>query len=132
MIDHITINVCDLAASKAFYEHVLATLDIRVMLGSEEDCFWGFSATNDPEFEIAEGRLFISQSDDKHPISPSTHIAFKSPDRESVDRFYEAAIASGGIDNGPPGLRPLYGDTYYAAFVIDPDGNNIEAVFGNS
>lgn len=127
MIDHITITVRDLGVSKVFYEKVLVTLGMKTMLGSEEEYFWGFSATKAPEFEITKGRLFISQSDDEHPISPSTHIAFKAPDHETVDRFYTAAIAAGGKDNGPPGPRPHYTETYYAAFVIDPDGNNIEA-----
>lgn len=127
MIDHITINVRDLAISKAFYERVLATLGMRVMLGGEEEGFWGFSATNYPEFEISQGRMFISQSDDGHPVSPATHIAFKVTDRNLVDQFYAAALGAGGRDNGSPGPRPHYSETYYAAFVLDPDGNNIEA-----
>jgi catechol 2,3-dioxygenase-like lactoylglutathione lyase family enzyme len=62
------------------------------------------------------------------PVRPPVHVAFASPDRETVDAFYEAAMAAGGRDNGPPGLRPDYHPNYYGAFVFDPDGNNIEAV----
>jgi catechol 2,3-dioxygenase-like lactoylglutathione lyase family enzyme len=127
MIDHVTINVRDLAVSRMFYEQILGTLGMRIMLGGEEEQFWGFSATNDPELEISVGRLFVSQSDEEQLISPSTHIAFKAKDHEMVDRFYEVGLTAGGRDNGAPGLRSHYGPTYYAAFILDPDGNNIEA-----
>lgn len=128
MIDHITLNVRDLEKSKGFYEKVLATLGMKVNLGSAEDFFWGFGPSQEPEFEIAAGRFFIGQSDDEHPTSPSTHVAFRAKDRASVQAFYDAALAAGGKDNGAPGLRPQYTETYYAAFVLDPDGNNIEVV----
>jgi catechol 2,3-dioxygenase-like lactoylglutathione lyase family enzyme len=133
MIDHITINVRDLEKSKVFYEKVLATLGMKVNLGSSEDFFWGFGPSKEPEFEIAAGRFFIGQSDEGHPASPNTHIAFRAKDHAMIQAFHAAALAAGGKDNGAPGLRPEYGKTYYAAFVLDPDENNIEAVtFGNS
>lgn len=128
MIDHVTINVHDLEKSKAFYEKILPALGMKVNLGSAEDFFWGFGPSQEPEFEIAAGRFFIGQSDKSHPVSPNTHIAFRATDRASVQAFYDAALAAGGKDNGAPGLRPQYAQTYYAAFVLDPDGNNIEAV----
>lgn len=128
MIDHITINVRDLEKSKAFYEKALAALGMKVNLGSAEDFFWGFGPSQEPEFEIAAGRFFIGQSDESHPVSPNIHIAFRAKDQAEVQAFYDAAIAAGGTGNGTPGLRPEYGETYYAAFVLDPDGNNIETV----
>jgi catechol 2,3-dioxygenase-like lactoylglutathione lyase family enzyme len=128
MIDHITINVRDLENSKMFYEKTLAALGMKVNLGSAEDFFWGFGPDQEPEFEIAAGRLFIGQGDVTHPVSPNVHIAFQAKDRTAVQAFYNAALAAGGKDHGAPGLRPQYGETYYAAFVLDPDGNNLEAV----
>lgn len=128
MIDHITINVRDLEKSKAFYEKALATLGMKVNLGSAGDFFWGFGPSQEPEFEIAAGRFFIGQSDENHPVSHNTHVAFRAKNRTDVQAFHDDAIAAGGKSNGRPGLRPEYGETYYAAFVLDPDGNNIEAV----
>jgi catechol 2,3-dioxygenase-like lactoylglutathione lyase family enzyme len=128
MIDHITLNVHDLEKSRTFYEKVLVELEMKINLGSAEECFWGFGSSQESEFEIAAGRFFIGQSDEAHPAPSSTHIGFRAKDRASVQAFYDAAITAGGTDNGAPGLRPQYGEKYYAAFVLDPDGNNIEAV----
>lgn len=111
-----------------FYEKILAILGMQVNLGSTKDCFWGFGSTSEPEFEIAVGRFFIANSAGSHPVSPNIHVAFRAKSREEVRAFYDAAILAGGKDNGAPGLRPEYGEAYYAAFVIDLDGNNIEAV----
>lgn len=129
MIDHITINVRELQKSKAFYEDVLAALGMSVNIGSEEDCFWGFGTKTEPEFEITAGRLFISQGDEAHPVVPGgVHIAFRAANHAAVKAFYDAALSAGGRDNGAPGIRQQYGEHYFAAFVLDPDGNNIEAV----
>lgn len=128
MIDHITITVRNLSKSKVFYEKALAPLGMRVNLGSSDEEFWGFGAADAPEFEVMVGRFFVSQSDTLHPVSPSAHIAFRSESREAVRAFHAAALSVGGEDNGAPGPRTEYGERYFAAFVKDPDGNNIEAV----
>ena len=118
MIDHITLRVSDLEKSKKFYDQVLSVLGMRTVLGKEGQ-FWGWGADKDPEFEIS-----IPEKND--PPHKRVHVAFKAKDKEMVDSFYKTAVEIGGIDNGKPGPRPDYSDTYYAAFVRDLDGNNIE------
>ncbi len=116
LIDHIGLVVRDLTASKAFYGAVLGALKIPVG-GSDERNFWA-------------DELFIGSSDSEEVQGELTgrhHIAFQAQDRAMVDAFYQAAMAHGGTDNGAPGER-AYHPGYYAAFVLDPDGNNIEAV----
>jgi catechol 2,3-dioxygenase-like lactoylglutathione lyase family enzyme len=122
MIDHVGFPVADYARSKAFYEKALAPLGYA--LGSEvqqsdnDAKAAGFGANGRVDFWIGgEGRL-----------NKSVHIAVTAKDRASVDAFYQAAIAAGGTDNGAPGIRAHYHPNYYAAFVLDPDGHNIEAV----
>ena len=122
MLDHIGVDVSDLGASRAFYEAALAPLGYRVIqeltaeqTGANPIVMFGIEA---PEFVIAE---------DKAP-GPGNHFAFRAETRAAVDAFHAAALKAGGKDNGGPGLRPNYGPTYYAAFVYDPDGFNIEAV----
>ncbi|GGZ41514.1 VOC family protein [Asticcacaulis endophyticus] len=117
LIDHIQLVVKDLPASQRFYEAVLAALDIP-MGGTGDDYFW-------------VDELFVSSADSPAAHGHLTgrhHLAFQAKDEAMVQAFYEAALKSGGTDNGAPGLRP-YHPGYYAAFVIDPDGNNIEAVY---
>ena len=117
LIDHIGLVGRDLAASKAFYSAVFGVLRIP-MGGSDERNFWAdelFVST--PDSEAVQGEL-----------TGRHHIAFQAQDRAMVDAFYQAAMAHGGRDNGAPGER-AYHPGYYAAFVLDPDGNNIEAVF---
>lgn len=117
MFDHIGLRVSDLAASTAFYAAALEPLGhVR---GYADDTVAGFG----PPGATA---LWLHRSDPPQP--GGTHVAFRAVDRAAVDRFHEAAIRAGGRDNGPPGLRAHYSPTYYAAFVIDLDGNNIEAV----
>lgn len=119
MIDHVTIPVKDLAVSKIFYEKALAPFNYQVSFG-EEGKFWAF--------DIGNGALFeISQYKATSPLT-SFHIAFRAKTREQVQQFYEAALAAGCKCNGAPGLRPQYTETYYAAFIIDPSGHNIEVV----
>ena len=116
LIDHIGLVVRDLAASKAFFGAVFGALNIPVA-GSDERNFWA-------------DELFIGSSDSEEvegALTGRVHIAFQAHDRAMVDAFYKAAMAHGGRDNGPPGER-AYHPGYYAAFVLDPDGNNIEAV----
>jgi len=111
-LDHTIIEVHDLDASRAFYERVLAALGMGVAMDfAEERGIIGFGVAGRGDA----------------PSGP-VHIAFHAADRDRVHRFHEAALAAGGEDNGPPGLREHYHPTYYGAFVFDPDGNNIEAV----
>ena len=118
-LDHVALSTRDYPTSRAFYEKALAPLGIKTMMefteggkvigmGSDRPFFWVGDGG-----ALADGRL---------------HIAFAAKNRAEVDAFYAAAMAAGGRDNGPPGLRPHYHATYYAAFVLDPDGHNIEAV----
>lgn len=123
MIDHIGVVVSNYARSVEFYRRALAPLGHRVLheVSAEESGngpFCGFGVPPRPDFWISPG----------FPNRPSLHVAFTAADRASVDAFYAAAIAAGGRDNGPPGLRPHYHPDYYGAFVHDPDGHNIEAV----
>ncbi|MRX49046.1 VOC family protein [Paracoccus sp. S-4012] len=117
LIDHIQLIVRDLAASRRFYEAVLGALGVPIG-GTEADYFWA-------------DELFVSTADSAAAAGQLTgrhHLAFQARDREMVEAFHKAGLAAGGIDNGPPGERP-YHPGYYAAFLLDPDGNNIEAVF---
>ena len=117
LIDHIQLVVKDLAASRKFYEAVFAVLEIP-MAGTGDDYFWAdelFVST--PGSEAAQGEL-----------TGRHHLAFQAKDKATVDAFHKAALNSGGRDNGAPGLRD-YHPGYYGAFVLDPDGNNIEAVY---
>lgn len=104
--------------SKEFYDKALEPLGMKIVLGSEENGFfgWGFE---EPIFEIC-------MADEENPPHKRIHVAFRAKNKEAVDEFYTAAISAGAIDNGKPGPRPKYTETYYAAFVRDFDGNNIE------
>ncbi len=122
MIDHIGFSVSDYPRAKAFYERALAPLGYVLIMEVQQDAndapAAGFGAGGKPDFWIGgEGRL-------NKPV----HIAMTAKDRPTVDAFYQAAIAAGAKDNGPPGVRPHYHANYYGAFVLDPDGHNIEAV----
>lgn len=117
LIDHLQLVVQDLAASKRFYEAVLKALGIP-MSGEGPDFFWAdeiFVSTKDSQ--AAQGHL-----------TGRMHFALQAKDKAQVEEFHKAALAAGGKDNGAPGHRP-YHPGYYAAFVIDPDGNNVEAVY---
>jgi catechol 2,3-dioxygenase-like lactoylglutathione lyase family enzyme len=115
MLDHIGIPVRDPQASKTFYSAALAPLGIAVMMDFGEAVGLG-----------SEGKPFFWLG--KSADCGKTHIAFSAPDRKTVDAFHAAAIAAGGQDNGAPGVRAQYHPSYYGAFVIDPDGHNLEAV----
>jgi catechol 2,3-dioxygenase-like lactoylglutathione lyase family enzyme len=122
MLDHIGLPVADFARSKAFYVEALAPLGHRIVkevsLSEDgQDGYAGFGAER-PQFWIGTGK----------PLQSRLHVAFIAKTRAEVRAFYEAALKAGGQDNGPPGLRPHYHENYYGAFVIDPDGHNIEAV----
>jgi catechol 2,3-dioxygenase-like lactoylglutathione lyase family enzyme len=119
VIDHLTIGVSDLDRSAEFYRRALATLGFR-----------DFGPWQDGEPEVAFG---TDGADDfaislAYPTGAPVHLAFAAERRQQVDAFHAEALRAGGTDNGAPGYRPHYSDGYYAAFVLDPDGNNIEAV----
>jgi catechol 2,3-dioxygenase-like lactoylglutathione lyase family enzyme len=123
VIDHTGLDVSDPKKSREFYEKALAPLGYSVLMEIPTEytggsVVLGFGVAPKPDFWIHQGT----------PQTPRIHIAFSADDRAQVDAFYRAAIAAGGKDNGPPGLRPQYHPSYYGAFVFDPDGHNIEAV----
>jgi catechol 2,3-dioxygenase-like lactoylglutathione lyase family enzyme len=125
LLDHITLNVSDYARSKAFYEKALAPLGVKAVMEFGEAC--GFGRESKPDFWIGKGPTSFQKAAHLALITP-VHIAFAARSREEVDAFHAAALAAGGRDNGGPGLRPHYHPDYYGAFVLDPDGHNIEAV----
>lgn len=112
LIDHLHLRVADLEASKRFYQAVLTALGMPDALVTGPDFFYA-------------DELYVNAADD---CVSCVHLAFQARDRDTVDAFYRAALEAGGSDHGAPGDRP-YHPGYYAAFVLDPDGNNIEAVF---
>jgi catechol 2,3-dioxygenase-like lactoylglutathione lyase family enzyme len=122
ILDHVGYPVSDYARAKAFYLAALAPIGVRLLMeiGKEitgEDEHAGFGIDK-PDFWIGTGKASLS----------GVHVAFSAASRADVEAFYKAALAAGGKDNGPPGVRAHYHPDYYAAFVLDPDGNNIEAV----
>ncbi len=123
IIDHIGFPVGDIARSKAFYEAALAPLGIELMVEvtpeqTGGEAHLGFGATGKPFFWLGTGRK----------MTGTLHVAFSTGSRALVDAFHAAALKAGGKDNGAPGIRPHYHPNYYGAFVLDPDGHNVEAV----
>jgi catechol 2,3-dioxygenase-like lactoylglutathione lyase family enzyme len=118
VIDHIAIGVADLDRSRAFYARSLAPLGFAELYESDD----GRQVAFGPE-ELDD---FVISLD--YPAGAQVHVAFAADSPRQVDEFYAAAIAAGGRDNGAPGIRPDYSPGYYGAFVLDPDGNNVEAV----
>jgi catechol 2,3-dioxygenase-like lactoylglutathione lyase family enzyme len=123
MIDHTGINVSDPAKSRRFYDAALKPLGYRVLMEVPLEhtggrVVLGYGIAPKPDLWVAEGTA----------QQPHVHIAIRAESRQQVDEFYRAALAAGGKDNGPPGPRPHYHAGYYGAFVLDPDGHNIEAV----
>ena len=117
MLDHVTIGVSNLTRARKFYDHALKPLGIE-RLYAEGQIFSGYGADKKAVFWIGARDAVIT----------GAHVAFTAPDRATVDAFHAAALAAGGRDNGGPGPRPNYHRHYYGAFVLDPDGHNIEAV----
>lgn len=122
MLDHVGLSVKDFAAARAFFDAALAPLGIKVVMevtahetGGTEHC--GYGADAKPDFWIGTGGA-----------PGNVHVALTAKDRATVDAFYAAAMAAGGTDNGPPGIRAHYHPNYYGAFVYSPDGHNVEAV----
>lgn len=116
MIDHMGVSVSDLAKSIEFYRKALAPLGYALIM-QIPDIVAGFGAGGTPDFWISKGAP-----------TDRVHFAIRAKGRTDVRAFYEAALAAGGRDNGPPGVRAQYHPDYYAAFVLDPDGHNVEAV----
>ena len=123
MIDHTGLTVSNLAVSKEFYRRALEPIGYRILAefpasvtGSADVV--GYGVPPKADFWVASGR----------PNVPPIHVAFRVANRHLVDVFYRTALAAGGRDNGAPGVRPHYHEHYYGAFVLDPDGHNIEAV----
>jgi len=124
MLDHITHRVRDIAATVAFYTEALRPLEYSL----------SFDQVFDSGLRVAgfgqNGKVDTWFTSDR-PVSGPAHIAWRAESKEAVDAFHAAALAAGGRDNGAPGMRPEYHEHYYGAFVLDPDGNNVEAVYGN-
>jgi catechol 2,3-dioxygenase-like lactoylglutathione lyase family enzyme len=116
VLDHVGIPVRNLAVSRDFYLAALAPLGYELLMQPAEHVC-GFGRDAKPDFWIRSGEA-----------GREVHIAFAAPDRPTVDAFHAAALAAGGRDNGGPGVREIYHPHYYGAFVLDPDGNNVEAV----
>lgn len=120
MLHHISLGVRDLERAGVFYDAALGALGYRRVF--EDETAIGYGLIDDQDL------LCLKLRDDAHAPGAGFHLAFAAGSRAQVDAFYAAALASGGTDNGEAGLRPDYGDSYYAAFVIDPDGHRVEAV----
>jgi len=119
-IDHVAIQVSDYAASRRFYERALAPLGVRML------------EVTSPDSGLPETAIGPAGAED-FVITPGTpaarvHVAFVVPDNATVEAFWLSALEAGGTDNGPPGPRPKYHEHYFGAYVLDPDGNNVEAV----
>ncbi len=117
MINHVTLAVSSLDASRAFYDKALAPLGLKRLFDEEFYCGYG----------VDRPFFWISEED----WESKAHVAFNADSKEEVEQFHEEALRAGGKDNGPAGPRPQYHKNYFGAFVLYPDGNNIEAVFGN-
>lgn len=123
MIDHTGLQVKDPVRSRKFFDAALAPLGYEMMMEIPKEytggaAVFGYGVPPKADFWVSEGK----------PNDPKIHVAFRADDRRQVDAFYAAAMAAGGTDNGKPGPRPHYHANYYGAFVLDPDGHNIEAV----
>jgi catechol 2,3-dioxygenase-like lactoylglutathione lyase family enzyme len=123
MIDHTGLKISDPVASRRFYQAALAPLGYQVVMEVPVEytggkVVLGYGVPPKPDFWVTQGK----------PEEPRVHVAFRADSHAVVDAFYRAALAAGGKDNGPPGPRPHYHQHYYGAFVLDPDGHNVEAV----
>jgi catechol 2,3-dioxygenase-like lactoylglutathione lyase family enzyme len=131
MIDHIGLTVRDLKVSKAFYDAAFAPLGVEVVMSVTADetgsyDYLGYGPGADSrDIQAGKPSFWIGGGE---TLTGPMHVAFVAATRAQVDAFHAAALAAGGVDNGPPGVRPHYHPNYYGAFVLDPDGRNIEAV----
>ena len=117
MIDHVSVRTADLERSRAFYSAALAALGVQELMEFESSIGFGVDR---PQFWLMQGVPAVGK--------PRAHVAFRAGTRLEVETFHRAALEAGGVDNGGPGLRPDYHENYYGAFVLDPDGYNVEAV----
>ena len=122
MLDHVSIGVADLKRTKTFYDAAMKALGYKCLSESADSLGYGDKAVS---FWISPARHPV-----KGDLQSGLHFCFEAPTRKAVDAFHVAALGAGGKDNGGPGLRASYGDNYYAAFVIDPDGYRLEAYCG--
>ena len=122
MIDHVSLHVRDLPVARRFYAACLGALGKRLVAEWTDEVTGETVASG---FGDEKGDFWIGT--EKAPVT-GVHVAFKAASRAEVDAFHAAGLAAGGVDNGTPGLRPEYSPTYYGAFLLDPDGNNVEAV----
>jgi catechol 2,3-dioxygenase-like lactoylglutathione lyase family enzyme len=127
VVDHVGIRVADLAASCRMYEASLSELGFSVQGEGEfeGDAYVLFGRPGSDDFSLHS----VGGQPGRDRVTTGAHVAFVAPDEDAVARWHAAALRHGGMDNGPPGLRPEYSGRYFAAFVLDPDGNNVEAVF---
>jgi catechol 2,3-dioxygenase-like lactoylglutathione lyase family enzyme len=121
MLHHVSLPVSDLQASRTLYDAALSELGYQCVFHLETAAGYGI--------EPGKDKLCLKLTAGASAAGRGFHLAFTAPSVAAVDRFHGAALAAGATDNGPPGLRPQYGPDYYAAFIIDPDGHRLEAVF---
>jgi catechol 2,3-dioxygenase-like lactoylglutathione lyase family enzyme len=126
ILDHVGVNVSDYEKSKAFYAAALAPLGIKQLMEFGKAC--GYGRGQKPELWLS-GEKSTYQTDEQRALITPIHVCVKAESKADVDAFHAAGLAAGGRDHGAPGLRPEYHPGYYGAFLIDPDGNNLEAVF---
>jgi len=127
VIDHVGIRVSDLPASRRLYDAALVELGFAVLAEGEfeSDAYVLFGREQNDDFALHA----VGTAPGRDRVTTGAHIAFRAPDEDAVGRWHDAALQHGAADNGAPGLRPEYSGRYYAAFVLDLDGNNVEAVF---
>jgi catechol 2,3-dioxygenase-like lactoylglutathione lyase family enzyme len=123
MLDHVSIAVTDIPRAARFYDAVMAALGVPQVWRVERAV--GYGMRNDA---ADDSRSYLTIGLGRAPADPACHWCFRAPDRAAVRAFHAAGLANGGHDDGAPGLRPQYHPEYYAAFLLDPDGNRIEAV----
>jgi catechol 2,3-dioxygenase-like lactoylglutathione lyase family enzyme len=124
MLDHVSITVTDIGTAEKFYDAVMSALSVPKVRKSELRLGYGERSDGDHPH-----RNYVSiKIGDRPDDAPARHWCFKAPSRAAVDAFWKAGVANGGMDNGPPGVRDVYHTNYYAAFLIDPSGNRLEAV----
>ena len=124
MLDHLSIEVADLARSRAFYDAALAPLGYARRFDLADASGYGMPLTK----PLKEQALPFWISQGSGAVAANGHVCFAAPSRAAVEAFHRVALAAGARDNGRPGLRPQYHRNYFAAFVLDPDGNRLEAV----
>lgn len=125
MLDHVSITVSEMGRAGRFYDAVMAALGHPCVRRAAD--MLGYGIRNRPE-DDGHGYISVRATGEGAIVADRRHWCFRAPSRRAVDAFHAAGLANGGSDDGPPGLRPEYHDAYYAAFLLDPDGNRIEAV----